>query len=190
MLKILFTIITGLVGAALLHLVIVLALPYFTGRDAFTRILNYDESNRFYMLSATPDASGLANDDPYVRIAVCAFSIDEEPVRLQAQGAVPFWSLAVFDTASNEVFSMNDRTSVDGVMDVIVATPIQMTALRKSLPEALAKSILVEMPDSEGYTVLRTLAPQRSLEEAARTFLAGASCEPLPAPEAPRPDPD
>ena len=83
---------------------------------------------------------------------------------------------------------MNDRTSVDGVMDVIVATPIQMTTLRKTLPEALAKSILVELPESEGYTVLRTLAPQKSLEEAARDFLADASCEPLPAPQNPRPD--
>lgn len=188
MLRAVFAILTGLVGAALLHLIIVLALPYFTGRDAFTRILSYDESNRFYMLSPTPDASGLANDDPYVRIAVCAFSIDEGPVRLQAQGSVPFWSLAIFDTASNEVFSMNDRTSVDGVLDVVVATPIQMTALRKSLPEALAKSILVEMPQSEGYTVLRTLAPQKSLEEATRNFLAEASCELLPATENARPD--
>ncbi|MDI7861278.1 DUF1254 domain-containing protein [Rhizobiaceae bacterium n13] len=189
MLRLAFMIATGLVGAALLHLVIVLALPYFTGRDAYTRILSYDDVNRFFMLSSTPDASGLANDDPYVKNAVCAFSLEQAPVRLQAEGPVPFWSLSIYDTASNEVFSMNDRTSVDGTVDVVLATPIQMTALRKALPEALGQSILVEVPQTEeGYTVLRTLAPQRSLEEAAQTFLTTASCQPLTAGEAARSD--
>lgn len=180
MLRMVFVLASGLVGAALLHLVIVLALPYFTGRDAYTRILSYDEVNRFFMLSSTPDASGLANVDPYIKTAVCAFSLEDGPVRLQAAGAVPFWSVAIYDTASNEVFSMNDRTSVDGSVDVVLATPIQMTALRKALPEALAQSILVEVPKTEeGYAVLRTLASQKSLEEAARAFLAEAACQTL-----------
>ncbi|MGO7036667.1 DUF1254 domain-containing protein, partial [Rhizobium ruizarguesonis] len=34
MLRIFFAVLTGLFGAALLHLVIILSLPHFTGRDA------------------------------------------------------------------------------------------------------------------------------------------------------------
>ncbi|RVK07950.1 DUF1254 domain-containing protein, partial [Sinorhizobium meliloti] len=37
--SIIFAILVGLVGAALLHIVIILALPQFTGRDAYTRVL-------------------------------------------------------------------------------------------------------------------------------------------------------
>jgi uncharacterized membrane protein len=100
-------------------------------------------------------------------------------VRLFAQGDVPFWSLAVYDSASNEVFSMNDRTSVSGALDTLVATPIQLIAIRKAVPAELEQSILVEMRGEEGYAVLRTFVPTDSRQEAATAFFAGAGCEPF-----------
>lgn len=176
MLRMIFAVLTGLFGAALLHLVIILALPHYTGRDAATRVLAEGDSNTFYLLSAFGDETGLANNDPFVRTAVCSFDLEDGPVRFTGQGNVPFWSVAVYDSASNEVFSMNDRTSVGGMLDVLVATPIQLTGLRKSLPAELQPTILVEMTQPRGYAVLRTLAPQASFDEAARSFLQDAGC--------------
>ncbi len=72
---------------------------------------------------------------------------------------------------------MSDRTSVGGLLDVLVASPIQLTALRKALPPSLSQSILVEMPRPEDYAVLRTMATQSSFDEAARGFLAEAGCD-------------
>ncbi|MBB3314439.1 putative membrane protein [Rhizobium sp. BK181] len=177
MLRILFAILAGLFGAALLHLVIILSLPHFTGKDAATRVASEGDLDKFYLLGATDDAAGLSNDDPFVRTAVCSFDIEEAPVRLTARGNVPFWSIALYDGASNEVFSMNDRTSVGGALDILIGTPIQLTELRKALPPDLQKTILVESPRSEGYAVLRTLAPQTSFDAAARNFLAEAGCD-------------
>ena len=177
MLRLMFAILTGLFGAALLHLVIILALPHYTGRDAATRVLAEGDPNKFYLLSALSDDAGLANNDPFVRTAVCSFDLEDGPVRFTAKGNVPFWSIAVYDSASNEVFSMNDRTSVAGALDVLVATPIQLTGLRKSLPAELQPTILVEMARPQGYAVLRTLAPQASFDEAAKSFLADAGCD-------------
>ncbi|WEX78364.1 DUF1254 domain-containing protein [Sinorhizobium numidicum] len=177
--SVLFAILVGLVGAALLHIVIVLALPQFTGRDAYTRVLGLLEMDSFFSLTAQPGATGLDNSDPYLRTAVCSFSIADTPARFIARGAVPFWSLSVFDSSSNEVFSMNDQTAVNGNLDLVVATPIQLVDLRKSPPEALAQSIMIEMKDAEGYAVLRALAPLRSFEEQVRNFLSESSCEPF-----------
>jgi uncharacterized membrane protein len=179
MLKILLSILVGLVGAALLHLVIILALPHFTGRDAFTRVLMEGDPDRFHPLEASLDAAGLGNTDPYIRTAVCPITMDQQPARLMASGNVPFWSLTIFDSASNEIFSMNDRTAVDGVLDVVVASPVQLAAIRKASPPELEQTILVETTQSEGYAILRTMAPQPSFEPAAGAFLAGASCAPL-----------
>ncbi|WEZ84002.1 DUF1254 domain-containing protein [Rhizobium sp. 32-5/1] len=178
--SVLFAILIGLVGAALLHIVIILALPQFTGKDANTRVLGLYEMDSFFALANEPGPTGLANDDPFLRVAVCGFSIDVAPVRFQASGNVPFWSLSVFDANSNEVFSMNDQTSVNGNLDLVVATPIQLVELRKTPTEKLAQSIMVEMPEQqEGYAVLRVLSPASSYEEAARSFLAESGCEPL-----------
>lgn len=177
--KVLFAALIGLVGAALLHIVIILALPQLTGRDAYTRVLGLLEMDSFFGLTSTPGSTGLANTDPYLRTAVCNFSISDGPARFLASGSVPFWSLAVFDSNSNEVFSMNDQTAVNGRLDLVVATPIQLVELRKSPPATLAQSIMVEMKEQDGYAVLRAMAPVDSFEEQVRNFLAESTCEPF-----------
>jgi uncharacterized membrane protein len=130
----LFAILVGLVGAALLHIVIILALPQFTGKDAYSRVLGLYEMDSFFPLTSEPGPTGLANDDPFLRVAVCGFSVDAGPARFVAKGAVPFWSLAIYDANSNEIFSMNDHTAVNGNLDLVMATPIQLVDLRKTPP--------------------------------------------------------
>jgi uncharacterized membrane protein len=177
MLKILFAAIIGLIGAALLHLIIILALPHFSDRDAFQRVEMLGDADTFHILDAAKDAGGLLNGDPYLRTAVCAFDLGDMPVHLTAGGRVPFWSLAIYDKASNEVFSMSDRTSVGGALDVLVAAPVQLTGIRKTLPVELSQSILVEMAEGRGYAVLRTMAPQASFDDGGRAFLDKAQCD-------------
>jgi uncharacterized membrane protein len=170
----------GLVGAALLHLVIVLSLPSFSQRDAYTRVLAEGEIHQFYRLGENPDRVGLAKDDPFVELSVCGFDVTDGPVRLTASaGGVPFWSLAIYDGSSNEVFSINDRTSSGGGLDLVIATPAQLTQLRKTLPEAISQAILVETHGTEGYATLRALAPQASYAQAVGQFLQQATCAPF-----------
>ncbi|MBD9371498.1 DUF1254 domain-containing protein [Rhizobium sp. ARZ01] len=178
--SVLFAVLIGLLGAAALHILIILAVPGFTGNDAYTRIAELGEPQHFYPLRNEPmPGNGPINDDPGLRIAVCAFSIAEHPVRLFAPAGVPFWSIGLFDSSANEVFSMNDRTAVSRALDVVVATPIQLNAIRKALPDDLSRSILVEMTDEDGYAVLRTFVPTATMDEAARSFLGNAGCEPI-----------
>ncbi|MFB2607206.1 DUF1254 domain-containing protein, partial [Rhizobium phaseoli] len=88
MLRIVFAILTGLFGAALLHLVIILSLPHFTGRDAATRVAAEGDLNNFYLLNDRYDEAGLANGDPFVRTAVCSFDVEDGPVHFTARGNV------------------------------------------------------------------------------------------------------
>lgn len=179
-LKILFAIFTGLVGAALLHLVIIFSLPQFSQRDAYTRIIAEGESHRFYRLSETVDRAGLSKEDPMMEMAVCSFDIGEAPVRLTApNGGVPFWSLGVFDASSDETFSINDRTSADHVLDVVIGTPAQLAILRKSLPRDFSQTVLVETQQTEGYAVLRSLVTHKSVAPAVAQFLEQATCAPF-----------
>ena len=180
LLAILFAVVVGLVGAALLHLVIVLALPQFSQKDAYTRIIARGESHRFYRLGETPDRAGLSKEDPMVEMAVCSFNTSEAPVRLTAPNVgVPFWSLGVFDASSNELFSINDRTSADGVLDVVIGTPEQLTVLRKSMPRGFDQAVLVESGQMEGYAVLRSLVTHRSFAPLVTQFLEQAGCAPF-----------
>ena len=175
--KALFAILTGLSGAAVLHIVIILALPGFTGLDAYSRLTAYDSDGRFVLFDSRADEMGFSNGDPYLRTAACVISVETQPVHLLAAGAVPFWSFAVFDSASNEVFSMNDRSAAGGELDAIIASPAQLAAIRKANPDIISQSVLIEMPRPEGYIVLRTLSPAPSFDDATKAFLGEAECE-------------
>lgn len=177
MLKLVFAVFVGLVGAAVLHLIILLSTPHFSNRDAYTRSLAQGAPNLFHLLNENREKTSLSSGDPFMRVAVCTFDVAEKPTRLAAFGVVPFWSVSVFDSASNEIFSMNDRTSAGGEMDILVANQVQLAALRKAQPEGLSKSILVEAGQSKGYAVLRTMVPQPSFSEEATRFLSEAKCE-------------
>lgn len=178
-------VVAGILGAAILHLVIILSLPSFSDQDAYTRVLAEGELHRFHRLSDAAganavDTAGLRQGDPFLKASVCAYDISDGPVHLgSVNDGAPFWSLGVFDSGSNEVFSINDRTSAGGALDVVIATATQMNALRKAMPQLASQSILVEAPSPQGFVVLRALSPQKSFDEVAAKFLDQASCAPF-----------
>ena len=59
----LFALLVGLAGAAVLHIVIVMAVPAFTGLDAYTRMQSYEAPNRFVVFAAKPDENGFSDGD-------------------------------------------------------------------------------------------------------------------------------
>lgn len=184
MLKILYAVFVGIIGAALLHLIIILSIPHYSNRDAYSLALTANAANRFSLVVPTGQLASLTNDDPFIRHAICTYDVSEKPLRLTGFGVVPFWSVAVFDDASNEVFSMNERTSVRGQLDVVVANAAQLALIRKIQPSDLAGSILVEAPREQGYVVLRSLMPQPSFQLEAERFLQSANCLSFTLPEA------
>lgn len=173
MYRVLYAIIVGLAGAALLHIVIVLALPHAGNRDAFSRVLAAGPPQQFNLYR---DAEG---DNPLMQEIVCAFDASLRPVHLQAAGQVPFWSLTVHNSDNDEIFSMNDRTAAEGVLDVAIATPAGTAAMRRNMPAALDKAIIIETAMPDGYAVLRVLVPAASFRQKAEAFIKSARCSTL-----------
>jgi uncharacterized membrane protein len=179
-----FAILAGLVGALVLHIVIILTLPFFASDDVYSRISSLSANDRFLPASAVGaevTSTELVSDTPYSTTYLCRFVLADAPIHLQADGVVPFWSLAVFDRRSNELFSMNDRTSEGGGMNVTLANPLQMIRLREGLPPNLAGSVLVETDVTDGYVLIRTVVPDQTMQAQANDFLSSATCreEPL-----------
>jgi Predicted integral membrane protein len=170
------SVLIGLVGAALLHIVIVLALPRWTGSDAFTRVTALGETGRFFALANEANPTGLFNDDPHIRSAVCRFDLSDGPVRVLANGDVPIWTTATYDAASNETYSLNDRSAIGDGVDLTLVTPTQLLLLKRNMPAALTRSVMVELKQEQGYVVIRAIVPDKSAETSARAFLSEATC--------------
>lgn len=175
--KLVHAIVLGLIGAGIVHAAIIILLPHVGERDLLTRLKAVTVEDRFVPLSdELVEQAGIQPTDPDIRMAACRFSITDSPVRLTAEGSVPFWSVSIFDARGVNLYSINDRSADPEVMDVLFATPLQLIELRKVSPDDIVDAIVFEGDIDEGFVVLRLLHPEDSWSEMVDRFLASAEC--------------
>ena len=81
----------------------------------------------------------------------------------------------------DNVYSLNDRTATADGLDLVIATPGEMTSLRKSLPAEFRSSVFVEAPIDDGMVVVRSFVPDDSFRPGVSAFLGGLTCLSRPA---------
>ena len=172
-----YALLVGLVGASIVHIVILLLVPNFSGRDAWARLASMSELYQVTRLDAQAAGAPIAGiADPTLLAAACRFDLEEGVAHVTAPGKVPFWSVSVYDRSGANLYSLNDRSAADGVLDLVVLTPEQLIEAHKDLPEEFTRSVLVELPIGEGIVVVRALAPDNSWKAAVSDFLARIGC--------------
>lgn len=177
--EVLYVMLAGIVGAGIVHIVIVLLIPAYSERDAWSLLSAAAEPFELVALANTqlPLAGNDAN--PFLESAVCVLDLSEGVAELRGEGKAPFWSIAVYDRWGQSVFSLTDRTAVGGLPHVAVATPLQILDLRKSMPERLEDAVIVEMEETRGVLVVRAFRPDPSYAPVMRRFFDGLACAPV-----------
>jgi uncharacterized membrane protein len=178
--KLIYAILVGIVGAALVHVAIVFMVPHLSKRDAWAYVISTGDAYKF---NSGPDKSEFSKmfrlADPMFRVALCHFDLDEGPVRLTASDDPAFWSVSVFSRSGFNLFSNNDRTSPSRVLDLVVANPADANTLKKNMPADLQRSILVEADAGQSFAILRAFEPDGSWRDVVSSFLANARCNPI-----------
>lgn len=157
----------GLIGAGIVHIIAVLATPRLSDNNAFARFGG--EVGRF---------EPVESNDPLARAVACRFDL-ARPVRLLAEGDVPFWSASLLAPDGTNIYSLNDRTAEDAALDLIVVRRSEVEALREQLVEDPPE--IVALPFDSAMVVLRALVPDETYGALAGAFLGEASCDPLAA---------
>ena len=80
MLKFLLAIVTGLVGAAVLHILLILILPFNSNVDAWSKVEDLGEPFEFFTLKNEPNESGLYNEDIFIPLLLLFFTSWKSPV--------------------------------------------------------------------------------------------------------------
>ncbi|TIP94921.1 MAG: DUF1254 domain-containing protein [Mesorhizobium sp.] len=176
--RLLHAILIGLLGAGIVHIIVLLLVPEFTERNAWSRLAM--ASNLYRMTRLDAEAGGMPvvkSVDPLFYAAACRFDLSDGMVRVKAPGNVPFWSVSVYDRSGHNIYSFNDHSATGRVLDSIVLTPAQMIEIRKELPEELQGAIFVEAPIDEGMFVIRSFVPDDSWKPTVSRFLEQSSCE-------------
>lgn len=177
MLRLIYVLLIGIVGAGIVHITVLLLLPQFSERDAWSSLAEAADVYKAVRIDAGDGSPPIVKAvDPLFHAAACRFDLDEGPVRLSAPGAVPFWSVSIYNRAGQNLYSFNDRATEKGALDFVVLTSEQMIEVRKAVPENFQKSIFVQVPMGEGIVVVRSFVPDPTWEEATSEFLARISC--------------
>lgn len=175
--RLLLVLLGGLVAGGIIHIVVILLVPEFATRDAWTTLGRFGPDGAFHLLPpVTPAGQPLPDLDPRMAHAACRFTLAEGPVRIRARLPGEFWSLAVFDRRGSNVYSLNDRTAERSDIDLVIATPPQMIALRDEPIPALDRAIVIESPISAGFLLIRAFVPDPTMAPSTSTALAAAEC--------------
>lgn len=189
--RLLLYVLGGLLLGGIIHIGVILLVPEFATRDAWTSLGRLGPDGAFHLLPPTAAATtGLTDLDPAMAHAACRFTLQEGPIRIRAKMPDEFWSLAVFDRRGSNVYSLNDRTAERSDIDLVIATPLQMAKLRENPLPALDRAIIIELPIARGFLLIRAFVPNPTLAPAAETALRSADCAAsLTAPDNDNPSP-
>lgn len=176
MARLVHAVLLGLLGAGIVHIVVLLLVPAYSQRDAWSVLSQH--ANLYHIVRLDPAGAPplIGSLDPLSDAVACRFDLGEGVTRLHAPGAAPYWSVSIYDRTGLNLFSLNARSAPQGQLDLVVATSDQMIALRNALPPELDASIFVEADIGEGIAVLRTFVPDESFEPGVSAWLSGIGC--------------
>lgn len=168
-----------LMAAGAIHIGAILLVPVFAQEDGWSRLAPHAGVDSFAEVPIVAEG-GVAGLDPLFVNGACKLTLTDAPAGITVDARERFWSVALYDPTGAIVFSLNDRTAVEGRLDMIVVNPAQNAELRRSSTEEIQLSIVAESPSDDLIALLRLFAPTKSAQEDARRVMARAECLPAP----------
>lgn len=180
MLKLIYAVITGLVGAGVVHIASLLLIPLVSDNDAWARLSKTTRPGVFTIIDPQAQiASSMRALDPNFVVGACQFSLENGPIVLNGEGKNDFWSLSIFNKRGENLFSLNDRTSDDGVLNMAIVTSLQFIEYKNELSSDLQNSIFAQIDTKVGFVILRAFVPNASEQQAVKEFVESSTCDTL-----------
>ena len=178
MIRLLFTIIAGVLLGGVVHLVSVLALPRIATQDAYSRLTPMTKLNARHRAAAgrsrqhadAVHGSGLCDSRSAATICRADRSSSTVPVS-QAYTSVSFYT-------RNEVayYAINDRSAGKKVIELDLMTEAQHDELPEDEEVTAADRLIIDSPTATGLIVLKALAPEPGLMPQAQATMAASKC--------------
>ncbi|MEM5582288.1 MULTISPECIES: hypothetical protein [unclassified Roseibium] len=164
--------------AAIIHILVVLSIPRNVQHNAYDKVADHGPDRQFNLLpDVRPGQEVLPDLDPAMKHAACRFQLDEGPVLFDASIPAPFWSIGLFNTAGEAVYSLNNRTAGAERLSMLVLTTEQLSILRENPPENLEELIVIETAEPiSGFALLRAYVPNPAKAGTIDGALQAARC--------------
>jgi uncharacterized membrane protein len=178
MIRLLFTIIAGVVLGAVVHLVAVLALPRIATQDAYSRLAPITKLNAVTALPlADPGNAPMPFMDPAFAIAICRYDLTSGPIKLAVPVSQAYTSVSFYTRNEVAYYAINDRSAGRKVIELDLMTEAQHAELPEEEDVTSADRLIIDSPTATGLIVLKALAPEPGLMTQAQASLAASSCK-------------
>ncbi|ABQ35173.1 MULTISPECIES: DUF1254 domain-containing protein [Bradyrhizobium] len=177
MIRLLFTVIVGVLLGGVVHLVSVLALPRISTQDAYSRLTPMTKLNAVTQLPlADPNNSPMPFMDPAFAMAICRYDLSEGPLKLTVPVSQAYTSVSFYTRNEIAYYAINDRSAGKRVIELDLMTEAQHEDLPEDEEITAADRLIIDSPTTTGLIVLKALAAEPGLMPQAQASLAAASC--------------
>ena len=177
MIRLLFTIVAGIVLGLVVHLVSVLALPRISTQDAYSRLTPMTRLNGVTPLPlADPGNSLMPFMDPAFAVAICRYDLSDGPLKLTVPVSQAYTSVSFYTRNEIAYYAINDRSAGRRVIELDLMTEAQHEDLPEDEEITAADRLIIDSPSTTGLIVLKALAAEPGLMPQAQASLAAASC--------------
>jgi uncharacterized membrane protein len=178
MIRLLFTIIAGVLLGGVVHLVSVLALPRIATQDAYARLTPLTKKNAVSAPPlADPGNAPLPFMDPAFAMAICRYDLSGGPIKLAVPVSQAYTSVSFYTNNELAYYAINDRSAGRKVIELDLMTEAQHAELPEDEDVTAADRLIIDSPTATGLIVLKALAPEPGLMPQAQETLAASSCK-------------
>lgn len=178
MIRILLTVLAGLLLGGVVHLVSVLALPHIASQDAYSRLARLVPINAVTPLPlAEPNNAPIPFMDPAFATAICRYDLSSGPIKLAVPVSQAYTSVSFYTHNDIAYYAINDRSAGRKVIELDLMTEAQHAALPEDEDVTAADRLIVDSPTATGLIVLKALAADPGLMTHAQASLAAATCK-------------
>jgi uncharacterized membrane protein len=178
MIRVLFTIIAGVLLGGVVHLVSVLALPRIASQDAYSRLAQITKPNAVTALPLPdPNSAPLPFMDPAFAFAVCRYDLSAGPLKLAVPVSQAYTSVSFYTRNDVAYYAINDRSAGRKVIELDLMTEAQHGELPEDEDVTAADRLIIDSPSATGLIVLKAMAPEPGLMPQAQASLAASSCK-------------
>jgi uncharacterized membrane protein len=177
MIRLLFTIIAGVLLGLIVHLVSVLALPRIATQDAYSRLTPITRLNGVSVLPQAEPANTLMPFlDPAFAVAVCRYDLSSGSLKLTVPVSQAYTSVSFYTRNEIAYYAINDRSAGKKVIELDLMTEAQHNDLPEDEDVTAADRLIIDSPTSTGLIVMKALAAEPGLMPQAQASLAASKC--------------
>ena len=179
MIRLVLTIVAGIILGGIVHLVSVLALPRIASHDAYSRLTPVTEQNAVTALpAAAPSNSPMPFMDPAFAMAICRYDLSSGPLKLTVPVSQAYTSVSFYTRNEIAYYAINDRSAGKKVIELDLMTEAQHNELPEDEEVTAADRLIIDSPSTTGLIVMKALAAEPGLMPQAQATLQAATCGP------------